>query len=313
MPPVSEREVRSIREFLASRAAENKKSDTPFLDACLIAAFCLGISRDKLLASLGDPADALPREFAPAWERRLSGESVASIIGKKEFYGRDFFVDRRVLIPRPDTEILVSAALELGDGRAVLLGRERGFPEFSVIDVCTGSGAVAISLAAERPGWSLCATDISRDALDVARLNSGRILGRELPMIQADLLDDIESSPGFGAMPKPRYDMIVSNPPYLLSSETDALLAEGWTEPPLALDGGQDGLVLVRRLVTRARSLLKPGGFLLIETDALQVENVHDMFEKEGFLEIRNWRDLAGLPRVSSGRSPWKRGEDGRV
>jgi release factor glutamine methyltransferase len=107
--------------------------------------------------------------------------------------------------------------------------------------------------------------------------------------------------------------MIVSNPPYLLSSETETLLAEGWTEPRLALDGGPDGLVLVRRLVGQASSRLKPGGFLLIETDALQIEKVHDMFEKEGFQEIRAWKDLAGLPRVSSGRLPWKRGEDGRV
>lgn len=313
MPRSSSREAHSVGEFLASRAAENKKSDTPFLDACLVAAFCMGISRDRLLASLSDSADSIPREFKAAWERRLSGESVASITGKKEFFGRDFFVDRRVLIPRPDTEVLVSAALELGDSRSARIGRGKGASEFSVVDVCTGSGAVAISLAAERPGWRLCATDISRDALEVARLNSRRILGRELPLARADLLEDIEHSPGIGTVPRPSYDLIVSNPPYLLSSETEKLLAEGWTEPRLALDGGPDGLVLVRRLVGQASSRLKPGGFLLIETDALQIEKVHDMFEKEGFQEIRAWKDLAGLPRVSSGRLPWKRGEDGRV
>ncbi|MDX9828092.1 MAG: methyltransferase, partial [Spirochaetia bacterium] len=189
MPRASSPKAPGIGKYLASRAAENKKSDTPFLDACLIAAFCMGISRDRLLACLGDSAESIPPEFKPAWERRLLGESVASIIGKKEFYGRDFFVDRRVLIPRPDTELLVSAALELGDSRATRIGGDMGTLEFTVIDACTGSGAVAISLAAERPAWRLCATDISAEALEVARINSRQILGRILPAAQADLLE----------------------------------------------------------------------------------------------------------------------------
>lgn len=304
MPRASSPKAPGIGKYLASRAAENKKSDTPFLDACLIAAFCMGISRDRLLACLGDSAESIPPEFKPAWERRLLGESVASIIGKKEFYGRDFFVDRRVLIPRPDTELLVSAALELGDSRATRIEGDTGTLEFTVIDACTGSGAVAISLAAERPAWRLCATDISAEALEVARINSRQILGRILPAAQADLLEIDANFPGAQTIPQPPYDMIVSNPPYLLSSETEKLLAEGWTEPPLALDGGLDGLVIVRRLIGQARSRLKPGGFLLIETDALQVEKVHAMFEKEGFREILPWKDLAGLPRISSGRLP---------
>ena len=303
MPRSYTQYARSIGEFLALRAAENKKSDTPFLDACLIAAFCMGINRDRLLASLRDSADTIPQSFEPAWKRRLSGESVAYIIGKKEFYGREFMVDRRVLVPRPDTETLVSAALELGDSRSVLAGAGIGTSKCSVLDVCTGSGAVAISIAAERPDWSLWATDISPDALEVTRLNSRRILGRVLPMLHADLLEVIERPPAFPAMPVSGFDMIVSNPPYLLSSEAQELLAEGWTEPPLALDGGPDGLILVRRLVAQARSWLKQGGFLLIETDALQIEKVHAMLETEGFRDIRAWKDLAGLPRISSGRA----------
>jgi len=313
MPSSFSQNACSIGEFLASRAAENKKSETPFLDVCLIAAFCMGIEKDRLLASLHDPADSIPEKFGPAWHRRLSGESVAYIIGKKEFYGRTFIVDRRVLVPRPDTETLVAAALELGDSLAARAGSRAGSPPFSVVDVCTGSGAVALSLAAERPDWSLWATDISQDALEVAKLNSRRILGMELPIIWADLLECGDQSPDSSAMPESGWDMIVSNPPYLLSSETQSLVAEGWTEPPLALDGGPDGLALVRRLVSQASSRLKPGGFLLIETDALQIEMVHAMFEMEGFQELRSWKDLAGLPRVSSARRPWKRGEDGRV
>lgn len=298
-------EFRSYGEFLVLRAAENRNSETPFLDASLILAHCLGISRDRLLAALSEPNDTIPSEFEQAWARHLAGESVASVIGKKEFYGRDFFVDRRVLIPRPDTEILVSAALELGDKRCarILQYRKTKTIEdtFSVIDVCTGSGAVAISLAAERPDWKLCASDISDDALRVARHNSQRILGRELPFFRSDLLDNLDCCPSAKDRFESRFDLIVANPPYVSSAETAGLMAKGWTEPSLALDGGPDGLEIVRRLIAQAPEHIKPGGFLLIETDALQCDQVRDMFEREGFHDTRIWKDFAGLSRVTSG------------
>jgi len=304
-------EFHSYGEFLALRAAENRTSETPFLDASLILAYCLGISRDRLLAALSEPNTTIPSEFEQAWERLLAGESVASIIGKKEFFGREFFVDRRVLIPRPDTETLVSAALELGDERfaRIMESRTAGVMEdtFSAIDVCTGSGAVGISLAAERPAWKLYASDISDDALHVARHNSLRILGKELTFFRSDLLVDLNAGPGIIGPgienhAQGSFDLIVANPPYVSSAETACLLAKGWTEPALALDGGLDGLDIVRRLVSQAPGRLKPGGFLLIETDALQCDQVRDMFEREGFLDTRIWKDLAGLPRITSGK-----------
>ena len=314
----------TYREFLAARAAELRGADvemgsggpgggcgsapeagTPFLDATLVFAHCLGIPREKLLARSPENLDPLdiPASFGSAWARRLAGESIAYIVGTKEFFGKEFLVDQRVLVPRPDTETLVSAALDAGD--AIVFARLstakvalRAAPEpraaasLRLHDVCVGSGAVAISIAVERPSWSVSASDISSDALDVARANSRLLLGHEINLARADLLDGIEGP----------FDIITANPPYVPTDETAALLSKGWKEPVLALDGGPDGLAIVSRLIEQAGAVLASGGFLLIETDALQSESVRAMFLKEGFDEIRVWKDLAGLERITGGR-----------
>ena len=291
----------TYREFLAAKAAELRAVDvggagsgpgdgaetgTPFLDATLVFAHCMGIPRGKLLARFPENLNpnVIPASFETAWTRRLAGESIAYIVGTKEFFGREFLVDHRVLVPRPDTETLVTAALELGD----LIAQA----SLRLHDVCTGSGAVAISIAAERPSWSVSASDISSQALDVARANSRRLLGREIVLARADLLDGFEGP----------FDIITANPPYVPTEETAALLSRGWKEPALALDGGPDGLAIVSRLVVQAGRILAPGGFLLIETDALQSESVRAMFLREDFDEIRVWKDLAGLERITAGR-----------
>jgi len=121
-----------------------------------------------------------------------------------------------------------------------------------------------------------------------------RLLGREIPFICADLLQGLDGS----------FDIITANPPYVTTRETAELLARGWKEPSLALDGGADGLDLVRRLVGQAKKALFPWGFLLVETDALQSETVRGMFMKEGFCEVRTWKDLAGLERITGARRP---------
>ncbi len=299
-------------EFLAARAAELRDGETPFLDACLILSHCLDISKDSLLARLSEVA-AVPPSFWDRWARRLAGESVAYIVGRKEFFGREFLVDERVLVPRPDTETLVAAALEIGDEIAAAREADDGIAAGSsgrpgaaeevyggaprarnlrLHDVCTGSGAVAVSVAAERPAWTVSASDISPEALDAARANSRRLLGRELPILRADLLSDLAGP----------FDVITANPPYVPTGETTALLSKGWREPALALDGGPDGLAVVARLIRQAGSFLAPGGFLLVETDALQTGLVRDMFRAQGFRDIRTWKDLAGLERVTGAR-----------
>lgn len=285
----------TYREFLAAKAAElrrrqNGSDDTAFLDVSLILARCLGIPRTQLLMKYPEtiaPGD-IPPSFEEGWARRLAGESVAYIVGMKEFFGRDFLVDRRVLAPRPDTETLVSAALEVGDAM------EPDSHALRLHDLCTGSGAVAISIAAERPAWSVSASDISADALDIARANASRLLEKKLPLLLADLLAGLEGP----------FDIITANPPYVPTGETAALLSQGWKEPALALDGGPDGLDIVSRLVRQAGAFLAPGGFLLIETDSLQSESLRVMFRSEGFVDIRVWRDLAGLDRITGARKP---------
>lgn len=284
------------REFLALRAAEMRNSETAFLDACIVLAHCMGISRERLLVRFPEQIDDGTAEaFSALWMRRRAGESVAYLIGKKEFFGRDFVVDRRVLVPRPDTETLVAAALEIGDmAFARKAGKEDSLPAFCLHDVCTGSGAVVISIAAERPEWLISASDISPEALEVARINASSLLGRKISLRIADLLCGIEGP----------YDIITANPPYVSTPETDQLLALGWGEPRLALDGGPDGLDFIKRLAGEAFSMLVPGGFLLIETDALQSRATHDILIQEGFDGIRIWKDLAGLERITGARRP---------
>jgi len=292
-------------EFLVLRSAESRIGETAFLDACVILAHCLGISKAMLLTRFPEQiSDGTGEAFSTLWARRLTGESIAYIVGKKEFFGRDFLVDKRVLVPRPDTETLVTAALEIGDA-AIARRREKATRPginhkdtakllFRLHDVCTGSGAVAISIVAERPEWFVSASDISPEALEVASINASRLLGKGIPLTVADLLCGLDEA----------YDIITANPPYVPSSETDQLLSLGWGEPRLALDGGSDGLDFIKRLAREAFSKLVPGGFLLIETDALQSRATSDILIREGFDGTRTWKDLAGLERITGARRP---------
>jgi len=275
----------TYREFLAARASELGGSDTPFLDASLILSKCLLLRREELLARLPEALPALPDSFSTLWARRLSGEPIAYILGSKEFYGRVFEVDRRVLIPRPDTETLVLAALETGDR----LKAESGL---RVHDVCTGSGVVAVTLAAERPSWKISASDISAEALEVAQRNVALHASGKVVLVEADLLAEIPGG----------IDVITANPPYVPSHETTSLLSQGWGEPRTALDGGPDGLDFIRSLALQAGSVLASGGYILIEMDPSQIGSARDIFSTEGYKEFQVWKDLAGKERVFRAR-----------
>ena len=213
--------------------------------------------------------------------RRAAHEPFAYVVGSRELYGRPFAVDRRVLVPRPETETLVEEAL------AVLRDRASAVAAPLVVDVGTGSGAIACTIALEVASAAVVACDVSADALAVAALNRDRLgLRDRLPLVQGSLL----------AWLRPSADLIVANLPYIPSARVPTLMPEvaNW-EPHLALDGGPDGLDLIRALLADATRVVKPGGTILLEMDPEQIEPARALLPSG---QSRVIRDLAGLDRV---------------
>jgi release factor glutamine methyltransferase len=242
------------------------------------------MSRIELYAHFDRPlAAAELASYRELVSRRLAGQSVAYLLGHKEFWSLDLLVDPRVLVPRPDSETLIEEALDR------LAGPGAGL---RIADVGTGSGALALALAKERPEAQVFATDISPDALAVARANAER-LSLTVTFLEGDLDQPLVSAG--------RFDLIVANLPYIPSADIDGLAADVRSEPRLALDGGADGLALVRRLVATAPELLQPEGCLALEVGAGQASAVEELLGATGFAGVRSRRDLAGIERVVSG------------
>ena len=257
--------------------------DTPSLDAALLLAETLRLSREDLIMRGNEPIAEEDREnFFKLLERRRNGECIAYILGRKEFRGLEFAVNPGVLVPRPDTETLVEAALEYIDSASA-----RGRATLSLLDLCTGSGAVAISLKSERPFLTVTGSDISQKALDTAALNAKP----SVRFIHSDLFKNINGT----------FDIIVSNPPYIPSGKIAALAPEVQREPIIALDGGADGLELIRKIISRAPEHLCLDGVLLLEADAGQMPDICPLLESNGFCDIRIYKDLAGRERVIAG------------
>jgi release factor glutamine methyltransferase len=247
--------------------------ETPRLDAEVLLAAAMGVDRAVLIADPGrglEPTEA--RAFQDAARRRVQREPVAYILGRKGFRRLELAVDRRVLIPRPETEHVVEAALGLPAGARV-------------VDVGTGSGAIALALADERPDLEVLATESSPGALAVARANAAR-LGLALALLEGDLLEPV-SGP---------VDAVVSNPPYVRAGER--LAPELSCEPAEALYGGEDGLDVYRRLVPVAAR----AAFVAFEIGAGQAADVTALVREAGFQAIEVVPDLAGIERVVVGR-----------
>ncbi len=244
--------------------------------------YCLGVEKEDLLrAPERELSEAVSCAFAAALDKRTAGMPVSYIRRRKEFFGRDFYVDERVLVPRPDTETLIETALQIVDT----------IPEVATVhDCCTGSGCVAVTLKAERPRLHVTASDLSLDALAVAGLNARRLLPMgeaDLPLFQSDLLEHV-----------PRADLITANPPYVPSPEYRSLAAAKWPEPAMALDGGPDGLEVLRRLVPSAFERLRVNGYFLCEIGYDQGDAVRSIAWKSGFASIKMVTDLGGRDRV---------------
>ena len=252
------------------------------LDAQLLLLHALGRSTSDRGWLLAHDTDELPAhaesEFLALCERRVAGEPLAYIVGHKEFHGLDLRVDSRVLVPRPDTEALVDWAAEI----AQALDSPR------VIDLGTGSGAVALAIKKACPQAVVEATDTSAAALDVARANAGRLV-LDVQFRQASWLEGIEG----------RFDLIVSNPPYI--AEGDEHLAGLRHEPATALVSGADGLDAIRTLVAQAPARLAAGGWLLLEHGWDQAPRVRALLRAAGFGYVASRRDLAGIERCSGG------------
>lgn len=260
-------------------------TDTPALEAAVLLADALGVSKERLFARMGDPVGARGMaSFRRALDLRRNAVPVAYIRGVKEFYGHTFSVDRRVLIPRPDTECLVEAALAaVAEDPSVR----------RVHDVGTGSGCIAIALKAARPELTVSVSDVDAACLEVCRVNQRRLLGREC--LHARVADLLAGVPG-------PLDMIVANPPYLDAAACARMAGRGWPEPMGALRGGEHGAEATLRLIDQAGGRLRAGGYVLLETAPEHVERIEAALTAAGFAEVAMHRDLAGRPRVVGAR-----------
>lgn len=258
------------------------------LEAHILAAHALGVNRAWLVAHDRDeptPAQAVAIEALVT--RREQGEPVAYILGAREFFGLDFVVTPDVLIPRPDTELLVEAAL-------------RHLPEHApcrVLDLGTGSGAIAIALALRRPLAEVVAVEASPEALAIAEDNAQRLGADNIRCLAGDW---------YGALDVKGFDTIVSNPPYIAAADPHLDMGDLRFEPRQALASGDDGLDDLRAIIAGAPAHLASGGWLLLEHGWDQAGIVVALLRREGFEQTFTLRDIAGIDRVSGGRWPGK-------
>ena len=319
---------RSAIGLLESSALSKQVSPTSALDVdCLLCAV-LHTNRSSLLAH--DEQNLSPSQykaFCKAVEKRQTGLPVAYIVGHKEFFGFDFCVSPAVLIPKSDTELLVELALDEiktrarslkesangGTGKCTGIEQAHGNEQqLYIADVCTGSGCIILSIIKmlEQKHSELCknirlicrASDISEAALSLARKNAARLLdGSAIEKPRFFCADLLGFGPPAGSVSENRYDIIVSNPPYVPSKTAAELLEDGRSEPLSALDGGKDGLDIIRRLVPQAFTALKKGGVFLVETGEYNAGETRSLMTKSGFIDIVTYNDLGGLPRVTRG------------
>jgi release factor glutamine methyltransferase len=256
------------------------------IDAQVLLAHVLGVDRAWLAAHATDalPMASSERFFALA-RRRREGEPVAYLTGWREFRGLAFAVDRSVLVPRPETETLVECALHR-------LPRDR---PVRVLDLGTGSGAIALAIAHERPDAHVLATDCSSAALAVARANAERMKLANVRWLQSDWYRQIADRDG-------RFDLVASNPPYVAAGDPHLREGDVRFEPQAALTAGVDGLDALRTIVAGARERLVEGGSLVVEHGYDQAEAVRELLREAGFTALASLRDLAGIPRVAAGK-----------
>ena len=262
-------------------------SATARLDAEILLTQVLHVSRAYLLAH---DERLLSLEEEDRYRRyilqRQENEPLAYLTGHKEFWSLDLQVNTATLIPRPETELLVELLLDFFDDKNSAC---------RVADLGTGSGAIALALASERPHWELYATDQSASALKQASFNARKLAIENVRFCQGSWCK---------ALPSLLFDALVSNPPYLSEAEWELAPQELFFEPFSALVGGNDGLKDLRELILTAKNYLVPGGYLLLEHGHTQAVAVRELFEREAYVEVSSYSDLAGIERATKGRLP---------
>ena len=270
-----------------------------------------GIEQTEILGKL--------HSFFENFEKRRRRIPLAQILGRQSFYGLDFFVNEDVLIPRADTECLVDLVLEDYADLAKQAGKtyaekrnsehvsnkhednvenEANSSSLKILDLCTGSGCIGISVAKHLPYQELLLVDLSEKALAVAKKNVEMHLGKNVTLLQSDLLTEVQGK---------KFSLLLSNPPYIVSRVIPGLEREvSEYEPKMALDGGEDGLIFYRRIAKEAKKVLLPGARLYLEIGYDQGESVKDIFQKEGYEAVEVFPDLSGNPRVLRGIFPGK-------
>ena len=270
-----------------------------------------GIEQTEILGKL--------HSFFENFEKRRRRIPLAQILGRQSFYGLDFFVNEDVLIPRADTECLVDLVLEDYADLAKQAGKtysekrnsehvsnkhednvenEANSSSLNILDLCTGSGCIGISVAKHLPYQELLLVDLSEKAFAVAKKNAEKHLGENVTLLQSDLLTGVQGK---------KFSLLLSNPPYIVSRVIPGLDREvSEYEPKMALDGGEDGLVFYRRIAREAKAVLLPGARLYLEIGYDQGESVKDIFQKEGYEAVEVFPDLSGNPRVLRGIFPGK-------
>lgn len=261
-------------------------SPTAQLDAELLLAFVLEKPRSYLYTWPDKTVtEAQVAAFMTLLERRQRGEPVAYLLGRQGFWTLDLQVAKHTLIPRADTELLVESALQLADASSTL----------KVLDLGTGTGALALALASERPLWAVTGVDRIESAVALAQNNQ-----RQLQLANVEFL----SSHWFSALTAQRYDLIVSNPPYIADNDPHLQQGDVRFEPLSALVSGPDGLDDIRLIIAQAPSYLTANGWLLLEHGFDQASAVRELLQLAGFIDVSSQRDLSGHQRISLGRLP---------
>lgn len=278
----------TIGELISKGAEELKSLPSKRVEATVLLSYVLKSNKVELYRNMLNQIDpSLSLDYKNLLKRRLAGEPLCYITGKREFYGLEFVVNENTLIPRHETEILVDEAIRFL--------QERKLDYAQVLELGIGSGAISIALAHHCKLIQIDAVDISKKALCVASVNIEKyLLKSRIRILEGDLFSPIE--------PGKKYDLIISNPPYIPSQEISTLSKEVQSEPIIALNGGIDGLTVIRKLIQKSPEYLNPDGCLMIEiTGEMQEKKVTDLFYENGFKKVFQKKDLSSIPRVIGG------------